>query len=130
MHHSNAGTAAPAFVAPEQTQGRSVTAAADLFSLGSTLYYAATGRPPFGEGPAAEVAGRITKASPVLGFLPPALAELIGGCLAKDPTARATARQVLEFIDRRGAGPLAEGWLPPVLIADIAAQTAMAAAGV
>jgi serine/threonine protein kinase len=124
------GTDSPGFLAPEQTQTRSVTPAADLFSLGSTLYYAATGRPPFGAGPADEVAGRIGKASPVLGFLPPALAELIGGCLAKDPNARATARQVLDFVDRRGPGPLAEGWLPPVLIADIAAQTALTAAEV
>ncbi|GAA1972551.1 serine/threonine-protein kinase [Catenulispora subtropica] len=122
--------ASSAFLAPEQTQARSVTSAADLFALGSTLYYAATGRPPFGDGPAAEMAGRLAKASPVLGFLPPALAELIGGCLAKDPNARATARQVLDFIDRRGPGPLAEGWLPPVLIADIAAQTAATAAAV
>lgn len=122
--------ASAAFLAPEQTQTRSVTSAADLFALGSTLYYAATGRRPFGDGPPSEVAGRIAKASPVLGFLPPALAELLGACLAKDPNARATARQVLDFIDRRGPGPLAEGWLPPVLIADIAAQTAVTAAGV
>jgi serine/threonine protein kinase len=121
--------ASAAFLAPEQSQARSVTPAADLFALGSTLYFAATGRRPFGDGPPAEVAGRIAKASPVLGFLPPALAELVGGCLVKDPNARATARQVLDFIDRRGPGPLTEGWLPPVLIADIAAQAAVTAAG-
>ncbi|NUP46468.1 MAG: serine/threonine protein kinase [Catenulispora sp.] len=111
-----------AFLAPEQTQARSVTAAADMFSLGSTIYYAATGRAPFG-GPADELPTRIAKASPVLGFLPPGLAELIGACLAKDPNARATARQVLDFVQQRAPAPLAEGWMPPALSAEIAAQT-------
>lgn len=120
-------TAAPdpaAFLAPEQTQARSVTAAADMFSLGSTIYYAATGRAPFG-GAAHELPARIAKASPVLGFLPPGLAELIGACLAKDPNARATARQVLDFVQRHGPAPLAEGWMPPALSAEIAAQAAV-----
>jgi serine/threonine protein kinase len=126
---SAASAASAAFLAPEQTQARSVTSAADLFALGSTLYYAATGRRPFGDGPAAEVAGRIAKASPVLGFLPSALRELIGGCLAKDPNARATARQVLDFVDRRGPGALGEGWLPTVLVADIAEQMAVVGGG-
>jgi serine/threonine protein kinase len=115
------------FLAPEQTQVRSVTSAADMFALGSTVYYAATGRPPFG-GAGPELAARIAKASPVLGFLPPSLAELIGACLVKDVHARATARQVLDFVHRQGPAPLAEGWLPPSLSAEIAAQIAATAA--
>ena len=115
------------FLAPEQTQVRSVTSAADMFSLGSTVYYAATGRPPFG-GAGPELAARIAKASPVLGFLPPSLAELIGACLVKDVNARATARQVLDFVHRQGPAPLAEGWLPPLLSVEIAAQAARTAA--
>ncbi|GAA2065642.1 hypothetical protein GCM10009839_91650 [Catenulispora yoronensis] len=129
--HGTASTAdpaalpgSPAYLAPEQTQGRGLTPAADMFSLGSLLYFAAAGRAPFGEGPVAELPARIAKGTPVLGFLPPVPAELVGGCLVKDPNARATARQVLEFIDRRGPAPLPEGWLPPVLTAEIAAQAA------
>lgn len=116
-----------AFAAPEQTRVRSVTAAADMFSFGSTLYYAATGRAPFGDS-ADELPARIAKASPVLGFLPPHLAELIGACLAKDPNARATARQVLEFAQRNGPAAPAGGWMPPALSAEIAAQTALTVA--
>jgi hypothetical protein len=44
---------------------------------------------------------RVAKATPVLGFLPPALAELLGACLAKDPNVRATVRPVLDFVECR-----------------------------
>ena len=41
-----AGT--PAFLAPEIAQGRTPTAASDVFALGATLYAAVEGAPPFG----------------------------------------------------------------------------------
>ena len=41
-----AGT--PAFLAPEIAQGRTPTAASDVFALGATLYAAVEGVPPFG----------------------------------------------------------------------------------
>ncbi len=41
-----AGT--PAYLAPEVAIGRNPTAASDMFSLGSTLYAAVEGEPPFG----------------------------------------------------------------------------------
>ncbi|MFA1537848.1 serine/threonine-protein kinase [Actinomadura monticuli] len=37
----------PAYMSPEQVRGEEVTAAADLWSLGATLYTAVEGRPPF-----------------------------------------------------------------------------------
>lgn len=40
----------PEFMAPEQARGDAVTAAADVFSLGATLRFAATGEPPYGRG--------------------------------------------------------------------------------
>lgn len=115
----------PAFLAPEQALGRTVTAAADSFSLGSTLYFAATGRVPFGRGTTGEVLTRVGKSSLVLGFLPQPVAELLGACLARDPNARATASQVLEFVERRGSAPV--GWPPAGLTADIEAVGAAVA---
>src|SRR5574338_262728 len=40
----------PAFAAPEQLLGESQDAPADCFSLAAVLYFALTGKPPFGEG--------------------------------------------------------------------------------
>ena len=40
----------PGFMAPEQARGDEVTSAADVFSLGATLQFAATGEGPFGTG--------------------------------------------------------------------------------
>ncbi|WP_307781183.1 serine/threonine-protein kinase [Rhabdothermincola sediminis] len=38
----------PEFMAPEQARGEPATPASDVFSLGATLLYAATGQPPYG----------------------------------------------------------------------------------
>jgi hypothetical protein len=41
-------TGTPAFLAPEVAQGREMTEASDVFSLGATLYTCVEGQPPFG----------------------------------------------------------------------------------
>src|SRR5690606_11053829 len=46
----------PNFMSPEQLRGEKVDGRSDLFSLGSVLYQALTGRPPF----AAEHVGAVT----------------------------------------------------------------------
>ncbi|MEZ0113678.1 outer membrane protein assembly factor BamB [Catenulispora sp. EB89] len=119
-----AGLGVAGFLAPEQALGRTVTPAADMFALGSTLFFAATGRPPFGEGTPDEVKKRVAKSSPVLGKLPTALGELIRGCLQKDPNGRAQPQQVVEYVRRRAPIPLGGGWLPPALAEDARAAAA------
>ncbi|NUS53686.1 MAG: serine/threonine protein kinase [Streptomycetaceae bacterium] len=52
----------PAFMSPEQALGGQVTPASDVFSLGGTLVYAATGRAPFGTGPTPEQLQRVAAA--------------------------------------------------------------------
>ncbi|MEK7408255.1 MAG: protein kinase [Acidobacteriota bacterium] len=53
------------YMSPEQIRGEAIDARSDLFSLGATLYQAATGAPPFQGGTRAEVAQAILNEPPV-----------------------------------------------------------------
>ena len=51
----------PAYMAPEQVSGKPVTAAADIYALGCTIYQMVTGRAPFtGDTPLAVATARLT----------------------------------------------------------------------
>src|SRR5580692_897025 len=78
----------PAYMSPEQAESREIGPASDVFSLGSVLGFAATGKAPFDGGDMMSVIYRIVHGEPGLGPVPPALAGLIAGCLAKDPASR------------------------------------------
>ncbi|WP_052422654.1 WD40 repeat domain-containing serine/threonine protein kinase [Nonomuraea candida] len=85
----------PAFTAPERLRGDEPGPAADLFSWGATIAYAASGRSPFDGGSMAGTVNRIARAEPEL---PPELgdlSELVLACLDKDPARRPAASEVL-----------------------------------
>jgi len=110
----------PGFMSPEQTRGQELTAATDVFSLGTVLAYAASGRNPFGDGPDHALLYRIAHGEPDLSGLPASLAPLIAMCLAKDPAQRPSTAQI---IGRMADVP--EGaWLPADLTAAIAQSAA------
>ncbi|MGW2725572.1 serine/threonine-protein kinase [Streptomyces sp. NPDC001492] len=120
----------PGYMAPEQATGGISAEPGDVFSLGATLVYAATGIGPFlhpGENPsAAQLLYRIVHEEPTLHGVPETLAPLLAACLHKSPQARPTAD---ELLDRVGASP--GGWtaaLPSDLSADIAARETAAQA--
>ena len=95
----------PAFMSPEQIEGRHVHASSDIFSLGVVLYKLATGRGPFqGDSGPALMSSILRDAPPPPSQfktgLPKAIDDLILQCLAKDSTHRPSARAVGETLRR------------------------------
>ncbi|WP_327276675.1 protein kinase [Streptomyces sp. NBC_01224] len=78
----------PGYAAPEVVLRNEVGPAADVFALGATIAYTATGRPPYGTGDAAAVSYRTVHEDIDLAGVQPALAALIRQCVAKDPAQR------------------------------------------
>ncbi|MEV5568516.1 serine/threonine-protein kinase [Spirillospora sp. NPDC052269] len=101
----------PQFMAPEQALDHDPTPALDVFALGSVMYFAATGRTPFGEGPDTAVLSRVAHEEPNLDDCPDDLRALVEQCLAKDPSERPTPRQVLTALEADEGVPDPD-WLP------------------
>ncbi len=100
----------PAYMAPEQAQGKTVEPRSDLFSLGCVLYRMATGETPF-HGPDAIstlVAVVNEKPAPPVALnveLPAELSDFIMQLLAKDPKERPeSAEMVADHLDRMARG--------------------------
>ena len=102
---SGAVVGTPGYLAPEVLEGRPAGMEADVFSFGATLAYAATGRQPYGQGPASAVAYRVVHHPPDLQGAPGWLEPLLRACLSTDPAERPTA---VEICDRLGVEPVAQ----------------------
>jgi serine/threonine protein kinase len=111
-----------AYMAPERFesapgQGADL-AAADIFSWGAVVMYAATGRTPFaGDSPSA-TAMRILTQPPDLTGLEPRLLPLVTRALDKDPARRPTAGELLEALLANGQAATPVGDAPPRSYAD------------
>ncbi len=104
------------YAAPEQLSGRAVDARADLYGLGCTLFYLATGRRPY---PAADrtalirahLSAPVPRARSVDPSLPSDLDATLSRLLAKDPARRfpdaRSARRALDRGEAPTAAPLA-----------------------
>lgn len=90
------------YIAPEQTYDpTAVDGRADLYSLGCTLYFALTGRPPFPGGTSLEKIRRHRKEEPeplrsLLPEIPQGFAALVHQLMAKDPEGRLASAQEVE----------------------------------
>ncbi|MFF2650844.1 protein kinase [Streptomyces sp. NPDC058045] len=110
----------PGYMAPEQILGGAVTGAADVFSLGAVLAYAATGRPPFPGDSSAALLYRVVHEEPVLDGLGGPLLDLVCRCLTKDPAPRPAPAELARRLAPEGAArAVAAGWLPAPLVEQV-----------
>jgi serine/threonine protein kinase len=115
----------PGFMSPEQAEGHDVGPASDMFSLGAVLAFAATGDGPFGGGSTAALVYRVVHSPANLDHVPDEVRPLAERCLAKDPSHRPSAAEMLADI---GVVQPAVGWLPEPIINAIAQDPALAMA--
>ncbi|MFJ6984487.1 MULTISPECIES: bifunctional serine/threonine-protein kinase/ABC transporter substrate-binding protein [unclassified Streptomyces] len=91
----------PGYLSPEQAEGRTgerIGPPSDVFSLGCVLVYAATGRAPFGTGPADALLYRAVHDPADLDGVPAGLLGLLHHCLAKDPGLRPDAPALVHHL--------------------------------
>ncbi|RZQ61931.1 serine/threonine-protein kinase [Amycolatopsis suaedae] len=125
LTHTGSIVGSPGFMSPEQAEGKPLTPASDVFSLGSLLVMASTGQSPFAGASAPQTLYNIVHNPPDLRAVPPPVAELAARCLAKDPARRPTPAQILEHLGPVTPGP--RPW-PPAVHAAVAEQRAAVAA--
>jgi serine/threonine protein kinase len=86
----------PAYMAPEQARDtRQASVASDVYSLGATLLFAATGHPPYQGASVMDVLARLATEEPDLSGLPDELSELIAACMHRVPRQRPTSTAML-----------------------------------
>ncbi|MFE6159546.1 serine/threonine-protein kinase [Streptomyces sp. NPDC056486] len=114
---SGVSVGSPGYMSPEQILGSGVGGAADVFSLGAVLVYAATGAAPFQGDSSASLLYKVVHEEPELGALDGDLRDLARQCLAKDAGERPTPQEIARRLAPAGADELvAAGWLPGPLV--------------
>ncbi|MEO3827282.1 protein kinase [Actinomadura sp. B10D3] len=92
----------PAFMAPEQLDGRGATPASDVFAWGATVAFAAKGGPCFGGNSIPAIIHQIVSGEPDLSGLDGTLLGAVQAALAKDPARRPSAQSLLDGLISSG----------------------------
>lgn len=110
------------WMAPEQATGGRITPAVDIFAWASVVVFAATGRPPFGEGRPEAVMYRVVHHRPDLAGVAERVLPLVQRAFAKDPASRPSPADLLRSLtgEARSVGStdsvtrvLDSVWAPP-----------------
>lgn len=78
----------PGYVAPEVLAGRQVDGSTDWWAWAAMMAFAATGRPPFGDGPTEAVLDRVRRGEADLRGVPRSLLDVVRRGLSPDPARR------------------------------------------
>ncbi|MFJ8732360.1 PQQ-binding-like beta-propeller repeat protein [Streptomyces bauhiniae] len=121
---TNVAVGTPAYMSPEQAKdSRSVTGASDVFSLGSTLVFAATGHPPFHGANPVETVFMLLREGPDVTGLPDELRPLIEACMQMEAPGRPSPADLQAQLAPHlfGSGSddsgTASAWLPEKAVA-------------
>ncbi|MEU7897346.1 serine/threonine-protein kinase [Nonomuraea sp. NPDC049152] len=114
----------PAYMAPEQFEGKRISSATDMFGWAATLVFAATGAPPFGSGSPVAILNRVLHHAPDLSGVPAALRPALAACLAKDPGARPSAHEAYTLVLRPQRTAVAGTAVPPIAAGHMKADRA------
>ncbi|MFE9181132.1 serine/threonine-protein kinase [Streptomyces sp. NPDC007126] len=116
----------PGYMSPEQAVGKDVGVAGDVFSLGSVLAFAATGRGAFGDGTTshAGLLYQVVHGEADLTGVPPSLLGLVRACLMKDPTQRPAPGEIVTALAGQGIDAALHDWLPSAVASTIATHAA------
>ncbi|WP_435131301.1 PQQ-binding-like beta-propeller repeat protein [Actinacidiphila sp. bgisy144] len=121
---TNVAVGTPAYMSPEQARdSRSVRGASDIFSLGSTLVFAATGHAPFHGANPVETVFMLLREGPDVTGLPEELRPLIESCMRmkaeERPTPADLQAQLAPHLFSSGGDDTgtASAWLPPGAVA-------------
>ncbi|CAL9463231.1 Serine_threonine-protein kinase AfsK [Streptomyces sp. enrichment culture] len=127
---TNVAVGTPAYMSPEQAKdSRSVKGASDVFSLGSTLVFAATGHPPYHGANPVETVFMLLRDEPNLEGLPDELRPLIESCMQMEASQRPTPADLQAQLAPHlfGGGDdsgTASAWLPGRAVALIESRRA------
>ena len=87
----------PGYLAPEIIRDGEITQACDVFALAATVFFAATGQPPFGTGAFEKICYNILEGRAQLDLAPPWLRKWLAGAFQVDPSLRPTAQTMLRM---------------------------------
>lgn len=109
----NVGT--PSYMAPERIQGEDAGSPGDIFALGATLYFAATGRTLISGGSMFEQINQVTQGRFDLSVLPVQLRPFVVRCISLRPQDRPTAKELSRILIGTGVSTPTPGWFQPLI---------------